>query len=354
MDKEPVEDFNSLLENCIRKAYDMPDLPSQEIRGLSCMIEGYVIFRTVSSMYKELDWRASFMHAAMRELYTTLDAGCWIGLLAALAKGGNECLGRKRFAFNSLIEMIVPNETAVADLTETASVQAPMRDAPEQILDESTRSFEDNSPLARSKQKLKAYFQNFIDEFKLKALKSGMMEPLKLYLWGTGGSDLSLMNAEVHDVNWMAALLLAALQVQLPILPYLGEVNITDVHYLATNNDDYREVLKELDKPEFFGYAFTATQLWKKKYHASKPQFERTAGESCWAKGSAQARATGAINPQATKESRQQVMLYLRRFMSFFRPDYLCEKLAIALTRDRSYDFEVVFSGFKREGWHPT
>ena len=60
------------------------------------MVETSPIFTNVRNIYTSIGWRDKYFHGAMRQCERTMEDGTLISLLAAMTKGGHECIGRKR------------------------------------------------------------------------------------------------------------------------------------------------------------------------------------------------------------------------------------------------------------------
>ena len=111
-----------------------------------------------------------------------MEAGRLLVLLAALTKGGHECLGRKRYAFASLMEL------AASLLLDAAGGGLPPPKPPSPP----------PSAVAASARVVREAAEAFLDDYKEQAFAAAFLEPLQVLVRATGGGDLEAGNATVR------------------------------------------------------------------------------------------------------------------------------------------------------------
>lgn len=122
--------FRGLVRSMIRKAYVVKDDVSDgTVEGMHCVVEDKVMYRCVCAIYTSVNWRAKYFHAAIRYCHDHMDESELIGVLAAMTKGGNECLGRKRYAFSTLMDVVDQVRANLKEPLRPASGAAAEHDA---------------------------------------------------------------------------------------------------------------------------------------------------------------------------------------------------------------------------------
>jgi hypothetical protein len=256
----------------IRAAYLLDEaIDDDEVKRTRCAIEGFNIHDCIAAIYRAVGWRAKYFYVALRQCSETMESGRLFCLLSALAKGGNECLTRKRYALNVVLDLVDPE----ASPSVSASCQAPLPAAVAllSLPPEGDRAGGRagggagggaggcdvdglGGPLGRAEARLRACADRYLDEYKDGAFRAAFMEPVKVYTRASGGGDLEVGNATVHAANAYAAVLLATLGVQLPIQPFLDDDHAVGRRaFLAAARlcPAYQAALDALARPENFG-----------------------------------------------------------------------------------------------------
>jgi len=203
----------------IRKAYHLEDKAAQTdaaIQLLPCAIESTGIFASVVAIHSHVGWRAKYYHAALRECFASMEDGQLFALLAALTKGGNECIGRKRYAFNTLMDLVDP--------THRNNDGSDQRGNESDV--ESARSSPLTDVMEQAASNICAAVEKWLDAYKDTAFRAAFLEPVACYARATGGGDLEAGNAFVHGANTYSAILLSTLGIQLPMQPFLEDAHV--------------------------------------------------------------------------------------------------------------------------------
>jgi hypothetical protein len=169
-----------------------------------------------------------------------MEPGRLFVLLAAMTKGGHECLTRKRYAFSALMDIIDPEAEGSAKASAGAAgasddatasgggggsvsggggVCASASGGSDCGSDGSV----EDAAVAQARCAVQCAAKKYLDDYKEKAFKAALIEPLKLYVAARGGGEVDVGNAVVHGGNTFSALLVSTLAIQLPMHPYLDD-----------------------------------------------------------------------------------------------------------------------------------
>jgi hypothetical protein len=345
----------------IRKAYDQPDAPEEDLKTLKCVVEGMTIYDCMVAIHNNIAWRAPYYYAALRECYQIMDGGQLIQLLAAMTKGGNECIGRKRYAFSTLMDLVDPFREAGPFCEDGSdelppvpvSLSPPFAGASASL--EGLSALQSNGspplvatqphPVARARAALWTRAEGFLDEYKENAFKAAFMEPVKVYVRCTGGKDLEVGNAQVHGANTYAAVLLSTLGVQLPLQPFLDDAHAHGRRcFLAVESTEYHAALRALASPENFGRDSIMMKECKGFRIAKKiPEVFVFEGST------PRCISNAAVDPdEQSAPKRAALAPYLERFMNYFTEDVLLERLFNFLSDERPDAMATCFAAMQR------
>jgi len=244
-------------------------------------------------------------------------------LLTDLTKGSaKNSIGYKRHAFNVALDQVDPQTRRENE--------------------------EKNDALTIAKKSLFEFFEYFLDDYKLKVFKAVFLEPSKVYYRAIDRIDHAIF-ADVHAANVYAAILLATLGVQLPVLPYFdddedwGRVSFLRV---AARNLQYRNALRALWSLDNLG---KSSEKLAECSNFDIPNEERELEGSFFLPGRIPREiANSALDESlGSKPLRQELAQYLNVFMDFFKSHIVVEKALNMINQSMSSELQLIFDDFR-------
>eukprot|EP00467_Chlorarachnion_reptans_P007228 CAMPEP_0114496562 /NCGR_PEP_ID=MMETSP0109-20121206/5838_1 /TAXON_ID=29199 /ORGANISM="Chlorarachnion reptans, Strain CCCM449" /LENGTH=891 /DNA_ID=CAMNT_0001673847 /DNA_START=134 /DNA_END=2808 /DNA_ORIENTATION=+ len=300
--------FNKVAIQLIMKGYNLQN--EGKASRQQCLFTGRNVLSTLSDTFNWLAWRKPYFTMALLYFRYLGTPDMIVAKLGEFCDRAVRCASAKRLAFDLMVKQVHKlitgrNERVGGDDAKEMSLGACI-------------------------EKCRNIFEEYIDLHKDMAYKSAFEEPCRCY-FNAHHNAVQRDHFEVHGFNWYLAGTMAAIGMQLPLIPYMRDSCCMGfaAHWDCAGGETMWTHFKQINN---FGKRFEAIPELKRMRDKKWAVHKRTGlkvgvvpplsfGQSL----------TGKENTRTRKWSR-----YVERLCHFFTMDFFCEKAVSVLMQENT------------------